>query len=185
MFEQDSKKLIVIIGDIMLDKYVFGSVNRVSPESCCPILRSQKTTYQLGGAANVAYQIHYLGEPTVLVGIIGKDKSGKTLLSELLSNSIDCRLIFEHDIITTKKTRYINDVHQQMFRVDEEEYGILNQEELNQINSFLTDHAEEIDCIILSDYNKGVLTKKSCQAIINTANEVGIPTIVDIKVPDI
>lgn len=185
MIEQDSKKGIVVIGDIMLDEYIFGTVNRVSPESCCPILKAQKNSVQLGGAANVAYQIHKLGRETILVGIIGNDKSGQILKKELSHYTIDCKFVFEHNTITTKKTRYVNDVHQQMFRVDEEEFGILSPDELNHIISFLSNHSEKIDCIILSDYNKGVLTKDSCQAIIDFAKEVCIPTIVDVKVPEI
>ena len=185
MIEQDSKKGIVVIGDIMLDEYIYGTVNRVSPESCCPILKTQKDSVQLGGAANVAYQIHELGRKTILVGIIGNDKSGQILKKELSHYTIDCTFVFEHNTITTKKTRYVNDVHQQMFRVDEEEYSILSPDELNHIISFLSNHSDEIDCIILSDYNKGVLTKDSCQAIINFAKEVCIPTIVDVKVPEI
>lgn len=185
MIEQDNKKCIVVIGDIMLDEYVYGTVSRVSPESCCPILNNQKTSVQLGGAANVAYQIRELGRNTMLVGIIGKDEAGETLKNELSRYSLDCQFVFEHNTVTTKKTRYVNDVHQQMFRVDKEEYNVLSTEEINQIISYFSNHAEDIDCIILSDYNKGVLTKDSCQAIINSAREVNIPTIVDIKVPDI
>lgn len=185
MIEQDSKKGIVVIGDIMLDEYIYGTVNRVSPESCCPILKTQKNSVQLGGAANVAYQIHKLGRDTILVGIIGNDKSGQILAKELSHYTIDCKFVFEHNTVTTKKTRYVNDVHQQMFRVDEEEYSILSPDELNHIISFLSNHSDEIDCIILSDYNKGVLTKDSCQTIINFAKEVCIPTIVDVKVPEI
>lgn len=184
MLGQDSKKYIVVIGDIMLDEYVFGTVNRVSPESCCPILHIDRTFFQLGGAANVAYQIQMLGRRVFLAGIIGNDKSGKTILSELTKNGIDSRFVYKHEAITTKKSRYINDVHQQMFRVDDEEYNSFITEEMNDINSFILNNTNKIDCIVLSDYNKGVLTIESCQTIIKTANKNGIPTIVDIKVPD-
>ena len=181
----NSKKNIIVIGDIMLDEYVFGTVNRVSPESCCPVLHSQRISYQLGGAANVAFQINKLGRKVFLAGIIGKDKSASVILDELSANSIDSRLLFKHDSVTTTKTRYVNDVHQQMFRVDKEEYSCFTKCEFDVILSFLNENKENIDCIILSDYNKGVLTCESCQAIIDTANRLEIASVVDIKTPDI
>lgn len=186
MQEQDNgKRCIIVIGDIMLDEYVFGTVNRVSPESCCPVLLSQRISYQLGGAANVAYQITKLGRKVFLAGIVGKDDSANEVFDELAANNIDDRLLFKHDNVTTTKIRYVNDVHQQMFRVDKEEYSCLTQEELNVILSFLKENKENIDCIILSDYNKGVLTCDSCQAIIDAANQLEIASVVDIKIPDI
>lgn len=186
MQEQDrSNKSIIVIGDIMLDEYVFGTVNRVSPESCCPVLLSQRISHQLGGAANVAYQIKKLERKVILAGIIGKDSSANTISSELSANKIDDSLLFKHDNATTTKTRYVNDVHQQMFRVDKEEYSCLTKEELNIILSFLKENKEYIDCVILSDYNKGVLTCDSCQAIIDVANRLEIASVVDIKIPDI
>ena len=181
----NSKKSIIVIGDIMLDEYVFGTVNRVSPESCCPVLQSQRLCYQLGGAANVAFQINKLGREVFLAGIIGKDNSANIILGELSANNIDGSLLFIHDNVTTTKTRYVNDVHQQMFRVDNEEYSCFTKGELDVILSFLNENKENIDCIILSDYNKGVLTCESCQAIIDTANRLEIASVVDIKTPDI
>ena len=97
MQEQDNgKRCIIIIGDIMLDEYVFGTVNIVSPESCCPVLHSKRISYQLGGAANVAFQIKKLGRKVFLAGIIGKDNSASVILGELSANSIDSRLLFKH-----------------------------------------------------------------------------------------
>lgn len=178
-------KHIVVIGDIMLDEYVYGTVNRVSPESCCPILKTCQTTIQLGGAANVAYQIQKSGRQVLLSGIIGNDQTGQVLIEELSRNDIDSRLVFAHDIATTKKTRYVNDVHQQMFRVDREVIETLASSEVDAIVTYLEQHVADIDCVILSDYNKGVLTLQSCQAIIKAANLLGIPTVVDIKEPKV
>ena len=184
MIEQDDKKIIVVIGDIMLDEYVFGTVSRVSPESCCPILLSQHKSIQLGGAANVAFQIHKLERSVMLIGIVGNDECGRVIIKELANNFIDANFLFKHKSITTKKTRNVNDVHQQMFRVDYEEQDSLDANEINSIIEFLNKNAERIGCIVLSDYNKGVLTNDSCQTIINAANANKIHTIVDIKVPD-
>ena len=183
---QDKKdnKFIVVVGDIMLDEYVFGTVSRVSPESCCPILLSQRTSIQLGGAANVAFQISHLGQKVYLAGIIGKDEEGDTLCQILAANAINDKLVFIHESITTKKIRFVNDVHQQMFRVDKEEQSLLTKTETQSIISFMQENANNIDCIVLSDYDKGVLTSETCQTIIRTANYLSINTIVDIKVPD-
>ena len=185
MSEHDSKNCIVVIGDIMLDEYVFGTVDRVSPESCCPILKSEHKSTQLGGAANVAYQIRRSGKRVLLSGIIGKDQTGEILVNELSVNNIDCHLVFPHNIPTTKKTRFVNDVHQQMFRVDKEVFDTLTMTEVDVIVTYLNEHAGDIESIVLSDYNKGVLTEQSCQSIIKAANAVGISTIVDIKEPKI
>lgn len=185
MIEHDSKKRIVVIGDIMLDEYIFGTVNRVSPESCCPILKSEQKSIQLGGAANVAYQIQRSGKRVLLSGIIGKDQTGETLVNELSVSNIDSHLVFTHNIPTTKKTRFVNDVHQQMFRVDKEVFETLTMTEVDVIVTYLNEHAGDIESIVLSDYNKGVLTEQSCQSIIKAANAVGISTIVDIKEPKI
>ena len=186
MLERDKNdnKFIVVVGDIMLDEYVYGTVSRVSPESCCPILLSQRTSIQLGGAANVAFQISHLGKRVYLAGIIGKDDEGETLCKVLKANTINDNLVFRHESITTKKIRFVNDVHQQMFRVDREKRAFLTKAETECIISFIQENAKNIDCIVLSDYDKGVLTRESCQAIIRSANSQSLPTIVDIKVPD-
>lgn len=185
MYERGNNKKIVVIGDIMLDEYVWGTINRVSPESCCPVLLSNQTSFQLGGAANVAYQIHALGNDVILAGVIGHDEPGNILAENLLRNSIDCRFVFKHDIVTTTKKRYVNDVHQQMFRVDKEERGHLSTTEISNIVTYLKQNAESINCIVLSDYNKGVLTNESCQSIITAARIVDLPIIIDIKTADI
>lgn len=177
------QKNIIVIGDVMLDEYVLGTVNRVSPESCCPVLLKQNVKYQLGGAANVAFQLAQMGRNVTLFGIVGKDESSLTVKRLLKENGITSLLV-EHDICTTKKTRFINDVMQQMFRTDEEVYETFDSFELAQITNFIQSNCSKISNIILSDYNKGVLDTMCCQRIISIANKVGLATFVDIKVED-
>ena len=110
-------KHIIVIGDIMMDEYIYGDVNRVSPESCCPILYEKKRSYQLGGAANVAFQLKRLGAMVSLVGIVGDDKIGKQVLDLLKRERIDCSNVFIHKVKTTCKSRFINHLNQQMFTI--------------------------------------------------------------------
>ena len=177
------QKEIIVIGDVMLDEYVFGTVNRVSPESCCPVLLKHNIKYQLGGAANVAYQLAKMGQSVTLFGIIGKDPSAIIVKKLLKENNIVSRLV-EHDICTTKKTRFINDVMQQMFRADEEVHNSFTLTELEELTNYIQTNSFKISNIVLSDYNKGVLESNHCQQIIRTSNLYGINTFVDIKVQD-
>lgn len=180
-----NRKNILVIGDVMLDEYVLGVVNRVSPESGCPVFLEGERSYRLGGAANVAYQLYHLGCAVYLCGIIGKDKTSSLILQKLCNNDIRQDLLFAHDgINTTRKCRYVNEHQQQMFRVDCEQYVNLSTPEIESVTTFMSENRDMIKCIILSDYHKGVLTTESCQTIINCANQYNIPTIVDIKVPD-
>lgn len=176
----------MVIGDVMLDEYVLGTVNRVSPESCCPVFLEGERFYRLGGAANVAHQLCHLGRSVFLCGTIGKDDSSGKLLKEMSKTRINQRFLFVHDsAVTTTKSRYVNGLRQQMFRVDREQNCNLMDAEIDMIKEFIEDNAGIIKCIILSDYQKGVLTTKSCQEFITWANRHNLPTIVDIKVPDV
>lgn len=176
----------MVIGDVMLDEYVLGTVNRVSPESCCPVFLEGERFYRLGGAANVAHQLCHLVRSVFLCGIIGKDDSAGTLLQEMSKTNINQQFLFAHDAaVTTTKSRYVNGLRQQMFRVDREQNDNLQEAEIDLIKEFIDENAGTIKCIILSDYQKGVLTTESSQAFIACANRHNISTIVDIKVPDV
>lgn len=181
MEEQISKREILVIGDCMLDEYNWGEVTRISPESCTPILRLNSTTLRCGGAANVAYQLQYINCNVILLGIIGKDETGQKL-NGLLNERLEFHP-FIHDIKTTKKIRYVNNLRQQMFRVDDEEYESLSSSDILDIKSLILEKSKYLECIVLSDYNKGVLNIVSTQEIINYAHSLSIPIIVDIKEP--
>lgn len=174
---------IIVIGDIMLDEYIFGDVNRISPESCCPILLETHRTYQLGGAANVARQIKELGAEVKLVGTVGNDNDGKKLTRILRETGIGCEYVFVHEFITTRKSRYINNLNQQMFRTDKECHAYLNASEAEMLTSLIC--KDEVSCIVISDYNKGVVSTELCAKVISCARSNKKNVFVDIKEPSI
>lgn len=107
MTNYSDELITVVIGDIMLDKYVYGTVDRVSPESCCPILKETSCEYQLGGAANVAKQLKRMGNNVAVIGIVGKDENGEITRNLLAQEKIDASFLFCYDTVTICKTRYI------------------------------------------------------------------------------
>ncbi len=179
----NGQETIIVIGDIMLDEYIFGDVNRVSPESCCPILLETHRSYQLGGAANVAKQLVELGSNVRLVGVIGTDNAGEKVTNLLHKAHIDCSGVFVHNIVTTCKSRYINNLHQQMFRADNECLGSLVVDEMEMLTNLISH--DETECVVVSDYNKGVISTAVCKAIISCAKKYNKKVIVDIKEPSI
>lgn len=173
----------IVIGDLMLDKYVFGIVERVSPESGCPILRQTTCDYQLGGAANVAKQLKRLGANVILFGIIGNDENGRKFKKLLKQEGLEVDFLSTYNIDTTCKTRFVNDLHQQMFRTDRETFVPYREEDRHKIMNYLT--RNQICNIVISDYNKGVITTQMCQDIIRYGQRNGINVIIDIKENDL
>lgn len=179
-------KIVLVIGDLMLDRYIFGSVDRISPEASCPIFqRKGKYIEQLGGAANVAKQIRSFAQNIYIVGSIANDEVGRNIKRLLTESEIKTELICYDANVSTLKERYITDLNQQILRVDEEDFSPLTLETEKLIISFIENRKDEIDCIILSDYEKGVLTETFCREIIKLAMNLKISTIVDIKTPSI
>lgn len=175
-------KVVLIIGDIMLDRYLYGDVSRISPEAPCPIFNKPKIYHDyLGGAGNVASQLSRLGYKVVLCGLIANDDAGKTIKRLVASFNIDDHFLFESGDVTTIKERYIAKSHQQLLRVDTEIYSTLPKCAEQAVLEFIILNAHYIDTIILPDYNKGVLTENFCSNIIRNANIYNIETIVDIK----
>ncbi|MBU9899310.1 D-glycero-beta-D-manno-heptose 1-phosphate adenylyltransferase [Prevotella stercorea] len=173
----------IVIGDLMLDKYVFGIVERVSPESGCPILKQTTCEYQLGGAANVAKQLKRLGANVILFGIIGNDENGKMFKKILKQEGLEVDFLSTYNTDTTCKTRFVNDLHQQMFRTDRETFVSYSDEDRYKIMNYLT--RNQICNIVISDYNKGVITTQMCQDIIRYGQRNGINVIIDIKENDL
>ena len=175
-------KNILIIGDVMLDSYLFGNVSRISPEAPVPIVDILKRENKLGGAANVATNIKNLGGTPILCSIVGKDQNGKIFLSELEKLNIKTDYIFQSENrITTVKTRIIGNNHQ-MLRIDEEVTNELNGEQdkiLSLINDIIDN--EKIDCILFQDYDKGVINKKIIKTVVKIATKLNIPITVDPK----
>jgi len=175
---------LLIIGDLMLDEYIFGSVNRISPEAPIPILDVEKISYIPGGTANVAHNAAVLAHKVFLAGIIGPDERGKILKEKLIQKRIDIGgIIIDNSRETTLKTRLIAK-NQQIVRVDREKRNPISPEIESKIINFVEGKIKEVNAIILSDYNKGVLSPNLCLGIINIANQNNIFCLVDPKGKD-
>ncbi|MEM6964331.1 MAG: bifunctional ADP-heptose synthase [Bacteroidota bacterium] len=174
---------ILIVGDVILDRYLDGHVHRISPEAPVPIVHLQKTENRLGGAANVALNIRAMGATPYLFSVVGEDDSA-TIFEQLLpQNDLWAEGIFRSDQrCTTVKTRIMAN-HQQLLRVDRENLHDLSLKEadrlLRKIKPFL--EATPMDAIILQDYNKGVLSLPVIRKILLEALKVDVPVIVDPK----
>ena len=179
---QFKQKRILVIGDVMIDAYLRGNVNRVSPEAPVPIVSLQKEEDRLGGAANVAINLVSMGASAIICSVIGKDKSGDKMLELLEENSISAEgLIFSSSRQTTVKTRIIGN-NQHLLRVDSEQTNDINSLEEDELIAKVHSILESnIDAIIFEDYNKGVLTERVISEIIELANSKGVLTTVDPK----
>ena len=179
IFTDFKSKKILIVGDIMIDSYSWGHVERQSPEAPVPIVNLQKKEDRLGGAGNVALNIKALGAKPILCSVIGEDYSGNKLL-ELLRQENLCTngIIIDRTRKTTTKTRIINN-SEQIVRIDDEDlFDIKNEQNLLEL---IYSKLDQVDVVILQDYNKGVLTENIITNIIKKANQKNIPTIVDPK----
>ena len=173
---------VLIVGDLMLDQYLWGSVQRISPEAPVPIITASRESASPGGAANVAMNAAGLLLHVSIVGYIGNDSCGTELLKLLGKSNIDVSGVIRlHDRPTISKTRIIGN-QQQIARIDREQTGeILASDEEALINEFFKQLSKNPDIIILSDYNKGLLNKNVCQSIITAAKQRNITVLVDPK----
>jgi rfaE bifunctional protein kinase chain/domain len=182
IFEEFTKKRVMVIGDVMIDAYLKGVVTRVSPEAPVPIINLKKSEDRLGGAANVALNLLALGAEPILCAIIGNDM-GANKFDELLAK----RALSTEGIIrskkrdTTIKTRVIGN-NQQLLRIDKESTSALNEKEENQfINHVRIILNQNIDAVIFEDYNKGLLTERVIREIVDLCNDKSIIVTVDPK----
>jgi len=177
-------KRVLIIGDVMLDEYFIGNVNRISPEAPIPILDVEKIKYVPGGAANAANNVKSLGAETVLCGVIGPEECGNTLKQLLSKNGIDnTGIIVDENRRTTLKSRAIAK-NQQLVRIDQEDRNPISTETENKILDFIKSQNHSLDIIIISDYGKGVVSSRLCYGIIEFARNNNIPCLVDPKGED-
>jgi rfaE bifunctional protein kinase chain/domain len=174
---------IGVVGDIMLDTYWWGSVDRISPEAPVPVVSLQRKETRVGGAANVALNLCALGAPTTLFAVIGNDTEGKELNGLLNEAGINTKYIHESNTrVTTNKVRVMGR-NQQMMRLDHEHTNDISQAETEKLlaNFYAYVDTEKPSLIILEDYNKGVLTAAVIKSVIDYCNSKGIPTSVDPK----
>ncbi|UCF79387.1 MAG: D-glycero-beta-D-manno-heptose-7-phosphate kinase [Candidatus Eiseniibacteriota bacterium] len=172
---------VLVVGDLMLDRYLWGGVSRISPEAPVPVVELSGETTRLGGAANVAGNIVSLGARARLLGVVGDDEPGRHLLSELGKTGIlsDCVLV-DPERPTSVKTRII--AHsQQVVRTDLESRGDLNDLLQTNLTDRVKQHLPDADVVIISDYGKGVLTNDVLNSVIREARTSGVPVCVDPK----
>lgn len=172
---------VLIVGDIMLDKYYFGEVRRISPEAPVPIARVSKEKITLGGAANVAHNLALLGCNTLVCGVVGQDEHGVAMKKLLQAKDIELEGLMTKNGPTTTKLRIIGG-HQQMLRLDFEETYPITMEIEQQIKNYIVRVVpSKVTSLIISDYGKGVCTSSLCQFIIEHCTIHNIPVIVDPK----
>jgi D-glycero-beta-D-manno-heptose-7-phosphate kinase len=179
LFSGFISKKVLVVGDAMIDAYMWGEINRMSPEAPVPVVEVKKHENRLGGAANVALNLQSMGATPILCSVIGND-SQSILFKELIQNAnlSNKGLLTSKERRTTLKTRVIAENKHQL-RIDEEDTHPITCETefLNLIQELIAD----VDVVILQDYNKGVLTAKVITKVIEIANTKNIPTIVDPK----
>ncbi|MFA5879303.1 MAG: D-glycero-beta-D-manno-heptose-7-phosphate kinase [Candidatus Margulisiibacteriota bacterium] len=174
------KVKILVIGDVMLDKYYYGSVERISPEAPIPILKVSKKTSSLGGAANVANNVISLKAQVLLFGLIGDDFNGNEFKNILENKKIESHLL-ELDMPTITKSRIVANKNQQLVRLDFEENLKLTTKNTQLIKTKIINLLPLADIIIISDYAKGLINKEICTYIIDEAKKADKKVIIDPK----
>jgi len=176
-----SDKKILIVGDIMLDRYYFGKTERMSPEAPVPVVDIDRVVDRLGGSLNVALNISTLGAHPTVCGIVGDDTEGQILKEKLINNNISTDFVLTvASRPTTVKSRIISKDHQ-LVRMDREISEDFSKELNHQISKCLSDTISDFDAVILQDYNKGLLNHQSIPLFIEMASSHDIPVYVDPK----
>ena len=180
-FTKEKRSKILVAGDIMLDIYLEGEIDRISPEAPVPVFKNTGESYCPGGAANVAANLIAAGADVSLLSVTGKDANGDKLCDILSDMGIDIGPVIRSDRATTVKTRFIANDHQQVMRSDiEQSYDIGKGEEAAALKHF-NDKIGDYDILVISDYKKGFLTETLVKEMIRIAREKGVRTVADIK----
>ena len=175
----------LIVGDVMLDRFIDGEVTRISPEAPVPILGKANTHQMPGGAANVACNLAHFGLDVMLIGVIGDDDTGASLTAEIAaSDSIDFTPVIVPGRITSLKTRF-RSAGQQILRVDDETTDAISDNDIIHIMGAVTERLADTDVLILSDYAKGCLPPSLLLQLIDVARKMSVKVIVDPKLADL
>ncbi len=181
LFKKFKEKKILVIGDIILDRYIFGKVSRISPEAPVPVVEVYEESYRLGGAANVANNIKALGGNAYISGIIGKGSTGRIVRELLEERKIGIDYIFEDSRRTTVKTRVIGG-NQQIVRFDIEDKRRLEGKAKEVFLSMIKSALKNFDAVIVSDYKKGVVSEELFRILVSEKKQNGLFVSVDPKV---
>ena len=174
---------VMVVGDVMLDRYIRGEVSRISPEAPVPVVRATHQSEQPGGAANVAMNLARLGARVTLAGFTGGDENERALRALLARDGIDSVFLADEDYPTITKLRILGG-SQQMLRLDSERQDGRPAAHAQRLLEAVEPQLASCDAVILSDYAKGVLTAETCQPLIRAARQRGIPVLVDPKSAD-
>jgi D-beta-D-heptose 7-phosphate kinase/D-beta-D-heptose 1-phosphate adenosyltransferase len=171
---------VLVVGDLMLDRYIWGDVERISPEAPVPVVRVARRNERPGGAGNVAMNIIGLGAQATLLGFVGDDDDGRALQTLLLGAGVESKIVVVAGHPTTAKLRIIGG-KQQMLRLDTEQTDTYSEAACSKLLAAVESSVGSADAVVLSDYAKGVLTEVVCQHTIRAARSRGIPVLVDPK----
>jgi len=174
---------VMIIGDVMVDSYIWGNVERISPEAPVPIVNVEKRENRMGGAANVGLNVKSLGANAILCSVIGHDQKGIDFLNLLVKEDMTNEgIVKSDDRLTTTKFRVFGN-HSQMLRVDEEYTDDLKEDDFNRLIEKIKQlfDTRRIDVIIFQDYDKGIINQSLINYVVATAEELNIPVVVDPK----
>jgi rfaE bifunctional protein kinase chain/domain len=186
LIDRFSSRRITVVGDVMLDRFLIGRVSRMSPEAPVPVVVFDHEEFRLGGAANVANNLRQLGAAVDLIGVIGHDESGAQLKSELAAKGLhSVGLITDLERRTTTKMRVVTTRNQQVSRIDFESDHEVGTAIEAALASQIEMRARSAQVILVSDYQKGVVTRRSMAQMLAFAQSNGLPVIVDPKVPHI
>ena len=182
-FKRFENLKILVVGDVMIDAYIWGTVERISPEAPVPVVTIHNQERRLGGAANVALNIKAMGATPILCGVIGDDDRKEDFIDLLTEENLsDIGILIDPERMTTVKTRILSN-RQHLLRVDEEIDDILSAETENSFNQQISDLLKtgNIDAVIFQDYDKGTLTPTLIKSVIKKARKYGIPVLADPK----
>ena len=179
-------RTVLVIGDLMVDHFLIGNVDRISPEAPVPVVRFQNEEFRLGGACNVANNISALGGRTVVVGVVGDDQEGRQLCRDLTSRGIGVAgIVTDAGRCTTRKARVVTTRNQQVARIDYES----DQEVARAVESAIVERLETLipgaDVVVISDYLKGAISRTVAAASVQAASRAKRPMLIDPKVPHI
>ena len=181
-----SGRSVLVIGDVMLDHFLIGRVERISPEAPVPVVRFEHEEFRLGGAANVAHNIAALGGRAELLGIVGADPEGERVRGEMAKLGIaDAGIVAAPDRCTTRKLRVVTTRNQQVGRIDYESDAEIAGAVEAAVIARIVERAPQAEAIVVSDYLKGLVSRGVAAAAIGAAKRAGVPVLIDPKVPHI
>jgi rfaE bifunctional protein kinase chain/domain len=186
LLERARGRSVLVVGDLMLDHFVIGRVDRISPEAPVPVVQFDQENYRLGGAANVANNVAALGGRVEMAGVVGNDAEGSRLTADLRAAGIGIGgVVADKSRCTTRKLRVVTTRNQQVARIDYECDSPVDTEIEAALSKRIREAAAHADVVVISDYQKGAVTKGTAQAAIEAAAARGVQSLVDPKVPHI